>query len=165
MFVELTAQSTHQLDPKLVEDDLLFVQENGQEQAVNFRAWAWDAKKLYDPVIEKDTVIESAEPLVIYGDLTVKEGAELTLRNTTLYFHDAGGMEIYGSLKTEDCVLRGDRLDRMFVCRMTVSADNGRASISTPLQRIMSWWIRRSGMPPTLSCWIRPNSMMRTIVS
>ena len=114
VFVELTAQSTHQLDPILVEDDLLFVQENGKEQAVNLRAWAWDAKKLYDPVIEKDTLIESAVPLVIYGDLTVKEGAELTLRNTTLYFHDAGGMEIYGSLKTEDCVLRGDRLDRMF---------------------------------------------------
>ena len=59
-------------------------------------------------------MIESAVPLVIYGNLTVKEGAELTLRNTTLYFHDAGGMEIYGSPKTEDCVLRGDRLDRMF---------------------------------------------------
>ena len=27
VFVELTAQSTHQLDPKLVEDDLLFVRE------------------------------------------------------------------------------------------------------------------------------------------
>lgn len=114
VFVELTAQTTHQLDPKLVEDDLLFVQENGKEQAVNLRAWAWDAKKLYDPVIEKDTLIESAVPLVIYGDLTVKEGAELVMRNTTLYFHDASGMEIYGSLKTEDCVLRGDRLDRMF---------------------------------------------------
>ena len=101
VFVELTAQSTHQLDPKLVEDDLLFVQENGQEQAVNLRAWAWDARKLYDPVIEKDTVIESAEPLVIYGDLTVKEGAELTLRNTTLYFHDAGGMEINELVDTE----------------------------------------------------------------
>ena len=114
VFVELTAQTTHQVDPKLVEDDLLFVQESGKEQAVNLRAWAWDARKLYDPVIEKDTLIESAVPLVIYGDLTVKEGAELTLRNTTLYFHDASGMEIYGSLKTEDCVLRGDRLDWMF---------------------------------------------------
>ena len=114
VFVELTAQTQYQLDPKLVEDDLLFVQENGTEQSVNLRAWAWDAKKLYDPVIEEDSVIESAVPLVIYGDLTVKEGAKLTLKNTTLYFHDASGMEVYGSLKTEGCLLRGDRLDRMF---------------------------------------------------
>ena len=114
VFVELTAQTQYQLDPKLVEDDLLFVQENGTEQAVNLRAWAWDAKKLYDPVIEADTVIESAVPLVIYGDLKVKEGVTLTLKNTSLYFHDASGMEVYGSLKTEGCLMRGDRLDRMF---------------------------------------------------
>ena len=101
VFVELTAQTTHQLEPKLVEDDLLFVQENGTEQAVNLRAWAWDAKKLYDPEIAEDSVIESAVPLVIYGNLTVKEGATLTLRNTELYFHDASGVEVYGSLKTE----------------------------------------------------------------
>ena len=114
VFVELTAQTTHQLEPKLVEDDLLFIQENGTEQAVNLRAWAWDAKKLYDPEIAEDSVIESAVPLVIYGNLTVKEGATLTLRNTTLYFHDASGVEVYGSLKTEGCLLRGDRLDYMF---------------------------------------------------
>jgi len=114
VFVELTAQTTYQLEPKLVEDDLLFVQENGTEQAVNLRAWSWDAKKLYDPEITEDTVIESAVPVVIYGDLKVKEGTKLTLRNTTLFFHDASGMEVYGSLKTEGCVLRGDRLDRMF---------------------------------------------------
>ena len=114
VFVELTAQTTHQLEPKLVEDDLLFIQENGTEQAVNLRAWAWDARKLYDPEIAEDSVIESAVPLVIYGNLTVKEGAELTLRNTELYFHDASGVEVYGSLRTENCLLRGDRLDYMF---------------------------------------------------
>ena len=51
---------------------------------------------------------------MIYGNLTVKEGATLTLRNTELYFHDASGVEVYGSLKTEGCLLRGDRLDYMF---------------------------------------------------
>ena len=114
VFVELTAQNTYQLDPKLLEDDLLFCQENGTEQAVNLRAWAWDAKKLYDPEIDKDSVMESAMPLVVYGNLTVKEGAKLTLKNTTLYFHDASGVEVYGSLKTENCLMRGDRLDHMF---------------------------------------------------
>ena len=114
VFVELTAQATHQLEPKLVEEDLLFCLENGNEQSVNLRAWAWDARKLYDPVIEKDSLIESDKPLVIYGDMTIQKGVTLTLRNTQLYFHDKSGMEVYGSLKMEGCELRGDRLDRMF---------------------------------------------------
>ena len=114
VFVELTAQTAHQLEPKLVEDNLLFIQENGTEQSVNLRAWAWDAKKLYDPVIQKDTVIESEMPLVIYGNLTVSKGVTMTLKNTQLFFHDQSGLEVEGTLKTEGCVLRGDRLDRMF---------------------------------------------------
>ena len=114
VFVELTAQATHQLEPKLVEEDLLFCLENGNEQSVNLRAWAWDARKLYDPVIEKDSLIESDKPLVIYGDMTIQKGVTLTLRNTQLYFHDKSGIEVYGSLKMEGCELRGDRLDRMF---------------------------------------------------
>ena len=114
VFVELTAELTHQLDPMLVEDDLLFNLESGLEQKVNLRAWAWDAMKMYSPVIEKDTVIESGQPVVIYGDMTVNEGVTLTLRNTVLYFHDNSGMEVQGTLKAENCVIRGDRLDDMF---------------------------------------------------
>ena len=114
VFVELTAATTQQQAPKLVEDDLLFCLESGREQQVNLRAWAWDAKKLYDPVIDTDTEIETATPLVIYGDLTVKEGATLTLRNTELYFHDGAGVQVYGRLVAENCLLRGDRLDHLF---------------------------------------------------
>ena len=114
VFVELTSQTAHQLEPKLVEDNLLFIQENGNEQAVNLRAWTWDAQKLYDLEIQKDTVIESAMPLVVYGDLTVRKGVTLTLKNTQLFFHDQSGLEVEGSLKMEGCELRGDRLDRMF---------------------------------------------------
>ena len=102
VFVELTAQATHQLEP------------NGSEQAVKLRAWAWDAQKLYDPEINEDTEIESEMPLVIYGDMTVKEGVTLKLKNTRLFFHDQSGMEVKGTLKMEGCELRGDRLDRMF---------------------------------------------------
>ena len=51
---------------------------------------------------------------MIYGGLTVSEGATLTIRNTTLYFHDGSGIEVAGRLLTENCVFRGDRLDRMF---------------------------------------------------
>ena len=114
VFVELTAPENKQKVPALVEDDLLFNLESGKVQQVNLRAWAWDARKLYDPVISKDSVIESEQPLVVFGDLKVTEGVTLTLRNTTLYFHDGAGVLVEGTLKTENCLMRGDRLDRMF---------------------------------------------------
>ena len=114
VFVELTPGETGQQDPVLLEDDLLFSLESGVEQKVCLQAWVWDAKKLYSPVITKDSVIESSVPLVIFGDLKVEEGATLTIRNTTLYFHDGSGLDVYGTLQAEDCVMRGDRLDDMF---------------------------------------------------
>ena len=114
VFVELTPGETGQQDPVLLEDDLLFTLERGVEQKVCLQAWVWDATKLYSPVITKDSVIESSVPLVIFGDLKVEEGATLTIRNTTLYFHDGSGLDVYGTLQAEDCVMRGDRLDDMF---------------------------------------------------
>ncbi len=114
VFVELTALATQQTEPKLVEDDLLFRLESGREQKVNLRSWAWDAVKLYSPVIEKDTEIASEQPVVIYGNMTVERGVTLTLRNTQLYFHDDSGVEVYGTLHVENCLMRGDRLDHMF---------------------------------------------------
>ena len=114
VFVELTPGETGQQDPVLLEDDLLFIHESGVEQKVCLQAWVWDAQKLYSPVISKDSLIESSVPLVIFGDIKVEEGATLTIRNTTLYFHDSSGIDVYGTLRTEDCVMRGDRLDDMF---------------------------------------------------
>ena len=114
VFVELTPGETGQQDPVLLEDELLFTLESGVEQKVCLQAWVWDAKKLYSPVITKDSVIESSVPLVIFGDLKVEEGVTLTIRNTTLYFHDGSGLDVYGTLQAEDCVMRGDRLDDMF---------------------------------------------------
>lgn len=114
VFVELTAMENHQAEPQLVEDDLQFFLESGVEQKVPLRAWSWDARKLYDPQICCDSVIESDIPLVIYGIIQVDKDVTLTIRNTTLYFHDGSGMEVSGTLKTENCVMRGDRLDNMF---------------------------------------------------
>ena len=114
VFVELTPGETGKEEPVLVEDELLFTLESGVEQKVCLQAWVWDAKKLYSPVITKDSLIESTTPLVIFGGIKVEEGATLTIRNTTLYFHDGAGLDVYGTLQTEDCVMRGDRLDDMF---------------------------------------------------
>ena len=38
----------------------------------------------------------------------------MTLVGTTLYFHDGAGIDVYGRIEAEDCVMRGDRLDHMF---------------------------------------------------
>ena len=114
VFVELTSTETLQQEPKLIEDDLVFTLENGTEQRVNLRAWAWDAEKIYNLVADGWQTIESATPLIIYGDITVPEGHRLILRNSTLYFHEGSGIECYGDLIIENCVLRGDRLDHMF---------------------------------------------------
>ena len=114
VFVELTATETRQTEPLMVEDDLLFILESGVEQKVCLQAWAWDARKLHDPEIKGDSVIESDVPIVIYGTMQVAEGVTLTIRNTMLFFHDSSGLDVYGSLKTENCLMRGDRLDYMF---------------------------------------------------
>lgn len=53
-------------------------------------------------------------PIIVYGPLTIASGVTLTLKNTTLYFHDQAGIDVYGTLVTDSCLFRGDRLDRMF---------------------------------------------------
>ena len=114
VFVELTAPETRQKEPLLVEDDLLFALESGAEQKVCLRAWAWDAQRLYDMQIKKDTVIETGVPLIVYGTLQVDKGVKLTIKNTDLYFHDGAGMNVDGQLETDHVTMRGDRLDDMF---------------------------------------------------
>jgi len=114
VFVELTAPETGQKGVVTVDDNLVFTLESGREQMVNLRAFVWDAQRLYNPVISRDTTIESSTPIIIYGGLRVEEGRCLTIRNTTLYFHDGPGIDVYGRLITDSVTLRGDRLDRMF---------------------------------------------------
>lgn len=114
VFVELTPYDTYLAEPQSLTDQLVFALESGVEQSVCLQAWVWDAVKWSSPVIAADTVIQSDRPLLIDGDFIVKPGVELTIKNTTLYFHDGAGMEVYGSLKTDNCTMRGDRLDRMF---------------------------------------------------
>ena len=115
VFVELTAPETGRLEAQAVEDDLLFALESGVEQRVALRAYAWDAVRVEDLVVASDTTIESSAPIVVYGSgLRVDSGATLTLRHTTLYFHDRAGIDVHGTLLADSCLLRGDRLDHMF---------------------------------------------------
>lgn len=115
VFVELTTPEQDRDEARLVQDDLVFSLESGVEQKVCLSCYTWDAIKLTDLDVASDTVIESSRPVVVYGNgITVRSGATLTLRNTTLYFHDKAGIDVYGSLTTDGCLLRGDRLDHMF---------------------------------------------------
>ena len=114
VFVELTAPENNQPEAQMIEDDLLFTLESGVQQRVALRGWSWDALLLRDVVVSHDSLIESSKPIVVYGGLRVDSAATLTLRNTTLFFHDQAGIDVYGTLLTDGATLRGDRLDHMF---------------------------------------------------
>ena len=115
VFVEVTTRENHVQEPQLLEDNIIFTLQNGQQQRVNLRTYSWDAQKINNLVISSDTVIDSRVPIIIYGEgIRVAAGATLTLLNTELYFHDGAGIDVYGQLQATDCLFRGDRLDRMF---------------------------------------------------
>ena len=119
VFVEVTPAATGSLEPLAFSDDLVFTLESGLQQTVRLEAWAWDAITLRNVVVSSDSVIESQKPVIVYGGITVDSAATLTVRSTTLFFHDQAGMDVYGQLICEGTdslpvVLRGDRLDRMF---------------------------------------------------
>ncbi len=114
VFVELTAPQNNRPEPQLVEDLLVFTLESGVQQSVVLQGHAWDAIICDSIIVSRDTLIESRRPLVVMKGLCVDSAATLTIRNTTVYFHDKAGIDIHGTLKTDSVVLRGDRLDHMF---------------------------------------------------
>lgn len=120
VFVELTTPINGNIDPTLVEDNLIFTLESGVQQKVNLNAYSWDAELLKNVEITTDKTIRSTKPIVIQGSLKVAEGATLTVAaGTTLYFSNKAGIDVYGTLKTVGTpdawvTLRGDRLDWMF---------------------------------------------------
>ena len=120
VFVELTSPNNYSLNPKLIEDNLIFSLENGNEQKVNLNAYSWDAKILNNVTIEKDSTLHDVRPIIVYGGIRVGENATLTIpEGTSIYFHHDAGIDVYGRLITQgtperEVMLRGDRIDRMF---------------------------------------------------
>ncbi len=120
VFVELTSPENLKQEPTLLEDDLIFTLESGVQQKVNLSAYTWDAELLHDVIVSNDSTFRTDKPVVIYGGITVKEGATLTLQpGTTLYFHQDAAIGVHGRLVAngtvdENVVLRGDRIDNMF---------------------------------------------------
>lgn len=115
VFVEVTTRENHAEGPQLIEDNLILTLESGVEQRVNLRTYSWDALKLTNLFVHRDTTIESAVPILVSGEgIVVDEGVTLTLRNTDFYFHDGAGIDAKGTFEAYGCLFRGDRLDRMF---------------------------------------------------
>lgn len=113
VFVELTAPRNLRQEPQLVEDRLVFTLENGRQQYVTLWAHAWDALISDSIVVSRDTLIESRMPIVIMKGMRVDSAATLTVKNTTLFFHDKAGIDVHGTIRTDSVVMRGDRLDRL----------------------------------------------------
>ena len=114
IFVELTAPQNMKEVAQCVAEDLVFQLESGVQQSVRLEGHAWDAIMVRDLTIASDTTIDTRKPVVVYGGITVKKGATLTVKNTRLFFHDSAGLNIYGTLITDSVLMRGDRLDHMF---------------------------------------------------
>lgn len=114
IFVELTAPRNMRDVAQQVSDDLVFLLESGVEQPMPLRGFAWDAQFVSDPLFTRDSTLRLTRPLVVYGTMKIAAGVTLTIRNTQLFFHDKGGIEVEGTLITDSVLMRGDRLDHMF---------------------------------------------------
>ena len=120
VFIELTSHTQHQDTPRKVEDHLVFTLESGVQQKMNLYAYSWDALMMRNARISRDSLLQSAKPVVVYGGIRVDSMATLTVgAGTQLFFHEDAGMQVYGTLKVKgeagkEVVMRGDRLDHMF---------------------------------------------------
>ncbi|SHI60482.1 hypothetical protein SAMN05444350_104150 [Bacteroides stercorirosoris] len=119
IFVEATLPQRDNTNIRLIKDSILF-QLNGIRQEVKLRAYAQDVFTFRGKVIEKDTLIASERPILIYDSISVAPDAHLTLAaGTRFYFHGKAGMQVHGRLSVEGTlsapvVFRGDRTDRLF---------------------------------------------------
>jgi len=120
VFVKLNAPTNHGATPQQLDDNIVFTLDNGTQQRVALRAYAWDATILRGLHVAADTTLSGQTPIVISGDLTVDSAATLTIAaGTTLYFQPGAGLHIHGRLLCKgeagnEVTLRGARLDRMF---------------------------------------------------
>ena len=114
VFVELTAPTAGQSEPKAVDEQLVITLESGTRQTVSMRAWSWDAERWDNKTVTADEEVTSQKPILVTGPLIVDQGATLRLRDLTLYFHEDASLVVNGALEAENVTMRGDRLDRMF---------------------------------------------------
>ena len=118
--IEVTLPNTNNDNPHQVSDDLIFTLESGVKQRLTLSVVGQDAYFYRQQKLTANTTFTANRPIVVYGELTVAEGATLTLEaGAQLLFHDGAGLKVEGTLKAEGTlekpvVMRGDRTDHMF---------------------------------------------------
>ena len=102
-------------------EDWLDVACNGAVQSIRLAVTTRDVEELRSDTIKADTLWQQGGiDKLIYGALTIAEGATLTIGpGVTLYLHDHASVEVYGTLRIEGSLeqpvtLLGDRTDRIF---------------------------------------------------
>ena len=118
-FIEVTLKTQNNDNPVLINDELVFTLESGQQQRVPLKVYGQDAIILHSPTLTENTTYTATRPYLIYGPLTVNEGVILTLNpGTRLYFHADSYLNCNGTLyadgTSKEIILRGDRQDYMF---------------------------------------------------
>ncbi|MCK9310957.1 MAG: hypothetical protein M0P26_01635 [Bacteroidales bacterium] len=119
LFVELTSSEQGSGQPLLVSDAILF-QSNGRQKQIVLEAYSRDAIIWHGKTITSDTTLTSDKPFIIYDSLVVAKNVTLHIsEGTTLHFHDAASVLVYGSIKASGSsstpvTFCGDRLDDVF---------------------------------------------------
>lgn len=120
VFVELTPTASTDEVCSDITVQLRFTLSNGETDAVVLTATQQNVEVLREQHITGDTLLEGRLPYLVYGHLTVDEGATLTLApGCCFYFHTDAYLRVEGTLQAigtgeQQIVMRGDRTDNMF---------------------------------------------------
>ncbi|SDB84346.1 right-handed parallel beta-helix repeat-containing protein [Williamwhitmania taraxaci] len=121
VFVNVTVDPQGSDSPLAIEDSILF-NLNGNLQSIKLLAWGQDVVLLNTSVIATQ-VFTANKPYLIYGDVVVSAGANLTIEaGARFYFHNNSRLYVDGSLKangTEENPIsfQGDRLEDFYATK------------------------------------------------
>lgn len=120
IFVKVTIDPNNSNNPILFSDSIEFFSNNNL-QYVQLRAVGQDVFVFNNKEISNDTTLTNQKPYLIYGNLNIAEGKNLTIEaGCKLYFHAKSGITLNGGnlvaegTKEAPILLRGDRLDHIF---------------------------------------------------
>ena len=122
LYILVEAAFTGEQDERdVLREDYLDILCNGRMQSIRLVVTTRDVEELQNDTIRRDTTwLEGGIDKLIYGSLTIANGATLTIEpDVTLYLHDHASIEVYGTLRIcgtleQPVTLLGDRTDKIF---------------------------------------------------
>lgn len=123
MIVYLMANTPSTDSDELVsyDDNIIFTTEAGVNQKVALKASGQDVITIRNMHISSDQTLDAKRPYRVMDSIVVNEGCKLTMaQGTKFLFHSGAQVIVKGTLNAEGTlespvILRGDRLDNMFV--------------------------------------------------